>query len=133
MVMDGFFQINPSPTPKENPTVYESLFRMLDADEKMPRVHRWRMNMRTGQSEEYDLTDVISEFGMVNGRHSGRPHRYVYAATRVSGAFLFDGFVKHDLDTGKEEIIKLPEGVFGSEASMAPRVGGPDHHRLGHP
>lgn len=123
VVMDGFFQINPSPTPKENPTVYEAVFRMLDADEKLPRIHRWRMNMRTGQSEEFDLTDVISEFGMVNGRHSGRRHRYVYAATRVSGAFLFDGFVKHDLDTGTHEVLKLPAGVFGSEASMAPRAG----------
>ena len=67
---------------------------------RSPRLHRWRMNLRTGATEEYDLTDVISEFGMINGQYNGRRHRYGYAATRIDGIFLFDGFVKHDLQTG---------------------------------
>jgi carotenoid cleavage dioxygenase-like enzyme len=37
--------------------------------------------------------------------------------------FLFDGFVKHDLDSGAAETVKFANGVFGSECAMAPRVG----------
>jgi carotenoid cleavage dioxygenase len=121
--LDGFFQINPAPVPPANATRYESIFRFMGQEQKQPRLHRWRMNLRTGQSEEFDLTDVITEFGMINGLHAGRRHRYGYAATRVDGFFLFDGFVKHDLDSGAAEPVTFPAGVFGSECAMAPRVG----------
>ncbi len=121
--LDGFFQINPAPTPPPNATRYETIFRFMGQEQKEPRLHRWRMNLRTGATEEFDLTDVISEFGMINGRHTGRAHRYGYAATRVDGIFLFDGFVKHDLETGAAETVKFPTGVFGSECAMAPRIG----------
>ena len=121
--LDGFFQINPAPVPPPNATRYETIFRFMGQEQKEPRLHRWRMNLRTGATEEFDLTDVISEFGMINGRHIGRPHRYGYAATRVAGVFLFDGFVKHDLETGAAETVKFPTGVFGSEVAMAPRIG----------
>lgn len=123
VVLDGFFQVNPAPTPGPNANHYEAIFRFLSQDQKEPRLHRWRMNMRTGATEEYDLTDVVSEFGMINGLHTGRRHRYAYAALRAPGMFLFDGFVKHDTETGRTEQVHLPEGVYGSETAMAPRVG----------
>jgi carotenoid cleavage dioxygenase len=37
---------------------------------------------------------------------------------------LFDGLVKHDLQTGAEERYAFEDGVYGSETAMAPRVGG---------
>ncbi|MFJ2028674.1 carotenoid oxygenase family protein [Streptosporangium sp. NPDC087985] len=123
VVLDGFFQKNPSPVPPSGGTFYERIFRYLGQEQKEPRLHRWRMNLRTGESTEHDLTDVHTEFGMVNGLHTGRKHRYAYAATRVDGVFLFDGFVKHDTETGRVETVQLPPGVFGSETAMAPRVG----------
>lgn len=123
VVLDGFFQINPAPVAAPDASRYETIFRFLSQDQKQPRLHRWRMNLRTGQTQEYDLTDVISEFGMINGRHSGRRHRYAYAATRVSGMFLFDGFVKQDTESGSAETVRLPDGVFASETAMAPRIG----------
>jgi len=123
VVLDGFFQVNPAPTAPVNATRYEAVFRFLSQDQKEPRLHRWRMNMRTGATEEYDLTDVISEFGMINGMHTGRRHRFAYAALREPGMFLFNGFVKHDTETGNAESVHLPAGVFGSETAMAPRVG----------
>jgi carotenoid cleavage dioxygenase-like enzyme len=43
--------------------------------------------------------------------------------TGVPGAFLFDGLVKHDLATGREETIAFGPGVYGSETAMAPRTG----------
>jgi len=36
---------------------------------------------------------------------------------------LFDGLVKHDLQTGVEERFAFDDGVYGSETAMAPRVG----------
>ena len=123
VILDGFFQINPAPVPAPGATHYETIFRFLGQEQKEPRLHRWRMNLRTGATQEHDLTDVISEFGMINGRYCGRPHRFAYAATRVDGIFLFDGFVKQDTETGAAETVKFPDGVFGSETAMAPRVG----------
>ena len=40
------------------------------------------------------------------------------------GWFLFNGIVKHDLDTGTETRYRHPDGVYGSETAFAPRVGG---------
>ena len=60
---------------------------------------------------------------MINGRHGGRPYRYAYNMTGEPGWFLFDGIVKHDLDTGREERYAFGDGVFGSETPMAPRTG----------
>ena len=50
-------------------------------------------------------------------------YRYTYAATGKPGWFLFDGLVKHDLRTGGEQRYHFADGVFGSEAAMAPRLG----------
>jgi hypothetical protein len=88
------------------------------------RAHRWRFNLATGATREEDLSDRIMEFGMINGRHGGRPYRYAYNMTAPPGRFLFDGLVKHDLQTGREERFAFGDGVFASETPMAPRRGG---------
>jgi carotenoid cleavage dioxygenase len=87
------------------------------------RLHRWRLNLKTGACTEEPLSDTISEFGMINAAHSGEPYRYAYAATGKPGWFLFDGLVRHDVATGNEERISFGDGVYGSETAMAPRVG----------
>ena len=72
---------------------------------------------------EEQLTDSITEFGMINAGYAGRDYRYTYAATGKPGWFLFDGLVKHDLQTGTEERFAFDDGVYGSETAMAPRIG----------
>ena len=69
------------------------------------------------------MSDTNLEFPMINGRHAGRRHRYSYNGRGAKGIFAFDGLVKHDLDTGVEELIEFDEGVFVSETVMAPRSG----------
>lgn len=123
VVLDGFFQDNPVPAPRVGASAYDNIFRFLGLDGIQPHLHRWRLNLSTGLAKEERLTDSITEFGMVNGRHGGRRHRYAYAASGVPNMFLFDGLVKHDIDRGTEERYMLGEGVFGSETAMAPRVG----------
>jgi hypothetical protein len=71
-----------------------------------------------------DLSESCTEFGTINSGFGGRPHRYNYAATNEPGWFLFNGLVKHDTLTGREERYQFEPGVFCSEVGVAPRVGG---------
>jgi carotenoid cleavage dioxygenase len=126
IVLDGFFQGDPEPGEGPDngmPRKWQRLFRGLALDRMQTRLHRWRFNLVTGQTREEQLSDSITEFGMINSGHAGRPYRYAYAATGKPGWFLFDGLVKHDLQTGTEERFALGDGVYGSETAMAPRIG----------
>ena len=71
---------------------------------------------------EEQLSDSITEFGMINAGYAGAKYRYTYAATGKPSWFLFDGLVKHDLHTGSEQRFAFEDGVYGSETAMAPRV-----------
>ncbi|GLZ38698.1 carotenoid oxygenase family protein [Actinokineospora sp. NBRC 105648] len=125
IVVDGFFQSDPEGRGGTFPgdPAHAKLFRMLSLDGMRTRLHRWRLNLATGQATEERLTDSITEFGMVNSHYAGRPYRYAYASTGEPGWFLFDGLVRHDLHTGGEERYRYGPGVFGSETAVAPRVG----------
>lgn len=123
IVLDGFFQGDPEPVDNGLGDKWERAFRFLALDRMQARLHRWRLNLATGLAKEEQLSDSITEFGMVNGGVAGRPYRYAYAASGKPGWFLFDGLVKHDLYTGAEERYRYGEGVYGSETAMAPRAG----------
>ena len=124
VVMDGCIQYNPVPDlsalPREG---YDRMHAMLDMYRQQVRMHRWRFNMVTGETREYDLDDEVSEFPMVNGRHNGRKYRYSYNATMVPGIWLLDGLKRYDLDSGDIQGFQLPKGQYLSEAPFAPRVG----------
>jgi carotenoid cleavage dioxygenase-like enzyme len=122
IVLDGFFQQNPEP-PSGGGTLYQRMFRFIDNEVLGARLHRWRLNLSTGLAKEESLTDTVSEFGMINAQRAGQAHRYTYSATSVPGWFLFNGIVKHDAVTGREERYAFDDGVFASETSVAPRVG----------
>ena len=127
IVVDGFFQGCPEPDSKTDAGPNgpkEKTFRFLAADIMQTRLHRWRMNLVTGATSERDLSDSCTEFGTINSGFGGRPYRYTYAATNEPGWFLFNGLVKHDTLTGREERYQFEPGVFCSEVGVAPRVGG---------
>lgn len=126
IVLDGFFQGDPQPKIEPGATYYESMSRFLSLDGMQTRLHRWRLDLRTGQVKEEQLSDSITEFGMINGLHAGREYRYTYAASGVPGRFLFNGIVRHDVLTGAEVRYDLPDAVFASESAMVPRVGATD-------
>jgi carotenoid cleavage dioxygenase len=123
IVLDGYFQGDPSPSLEGTSSFYERISRFLDMNRMQTRAHRWRFDLKTGKTREEPLSDRIMEFGMINGRQRGRAHRYVYSSTGTPGFFLFDGLVKLDLQTGEEQRYSYGEGVFGSEAPFAPRTG----------
>jgi carotenoid cleavage dioxygenase len=128
IVLDGFFQGSPEPADDGidhgmSPR-WQRFFRYLSLDGMQTRLHRWRFNLVTGTTREEQLSDSLTEFGMINPEYAGRDYRYTYAATGKPGWFLFDGLVRHDLHTGSEERFAFEDGVYGSETAMAPRAGG---------
>jgi carotenoid cleavage dioxygenase-like enzyme len=124
IVLDGFFQGDPEPADNGMGTKWERAFRFLALDRMQARLHRWRLNLVTGTVVEEQLSDSITEFGMMNADYLTRPHRYTYAATGKPAWFLFDGLVKHDHVSGHEDRYAFGDGVYGSETAFAPRPGG---------
>ena len=122
IVLDGFFQGDPEPADNGMGNKWERAFRFLALDRMQARLHRWRFNLITGAVSEVQLSDSITEFGMINAGYAGANYRYTYAATGKPSWFLFDGLVKHDLVTGSEDRFAFDDGVYGSETAMAPRA-----------
>ena len=123
IVLDGYAQ-----DPRRGvrtPDLPDSLtpFTMLDINAIGAHAYRWRFNLKTGAVKEGPLEDGISEFGMINPSHAGKPYRYTWAAMAKPGWFLFDGLIRLDVETGERQEYRFPDGVYASESPMAPRVG----------
>ncbi|MBW4506023.1 MAG: carotenoid oxygenase family protein [Scytonematopsis contorta HA4267-MV1] len=90
----------------------------------IPRLHRWRFNMKTGKLRDQRLDDVASEFPRINDNFLGRKTRYGYTARLAkSKSPLFDAVIKYDFSTGKSETHEFGEGRYGGEAVFVPRSG----------
>ncbi len=123
VVLDGFFQSQPQPKTTPDATLFEQMFRFVDLAQLQAHPWRWRFNMVTGECREEQLDDRILEFGMINNSFAGLPYRYAYAVSAEPGWFLFNGISKLDMHTGRIEEYKFPDGVYASEAPLAPRPG----------
>jgi carotenoid cleavage dioxygenase len=123
--MDGYFQETPTPKPQgfEEHGEYAHMMAYLDGHSLGTKLHRWRFNLKDGTTKEERLDDRTVEFGMINQKFAGRKYRYVYSTMAKPGWFLFEGFVKHDLETGEGIELKLEPGRYASEAPFAPRIG----------
>jgi carotenoid cleavage dioxygenase len=123
IVLDGYHQADPLPKPDPTDGLYAGIKRMLCIYAMGARPHRWRFDLRTGAVREERLYEDISEFPSIHYARAGRRHRYVWSMTAKRGWFLFDGLVRYDLETGAEQRWKYPDGVYASEAPMAPLAG----------
>ncbi|ABC62598.1 carotenoid oxygenase family protein [Erythrobacter litoralis] len=126
VVLEGYHQSNPMPQPLEEFGQYAHMMAYVDEHSFECRLHRWRFNLATGETREERLNERIVEFGTINPRFAMRPSRYVWSTTTKPGWFLFNGYVRHDTQTGEEQVYELPEGVYASESPMVPRQGGTD-------
>lgn len=123
VILDGYYQGSPVPGRHEDaPPEYERMMAYLDMYLLKPHMHRWRFNMKTGQTREEVLDDAILEFGTINHRFGGKKHRYSYNAIPAQGKFLFTGIAKRDNETGSVSNLDLGPQRFGSEPGFAPRV-----------
>ena len=123
IVLDGFFQTHPSPRSSPDDPEFEQMFRFVDLARLESHPHRWRFNLRTGRTTEERLDDRVLEFGTINAGAAGLAYRYAYTVSAKPGWFLFNGLTKLDLQTGTVDEYRFPDGVFASEAPMAPRIG----------
>ncbi len=123
IILDGYFQ--EEPMPKSFPDAPAGLSRMmayLDQELFLPKLHRWRFNLKTGATTEERLDDRTIEFGTMNQQYAGLKYRYAYSTLPQPGWFLFRGLVKHDLESGNSQTYEFGEGRFGSEAPFIPRI-----------
>jgi len=122
VIVDGYFQEDPYPKALEGAGPYGQLMAFVDEHSFKPKLHRWRFNMKTGETKEERLDDRILEFGTFNMSKAGDKGRYLYSTTTKPGWFLFTGVVKHDLETGKSWSYPFGDNRYGSEAPFAPRM-----------
>ncbi len=123
VVMDGYYQESPVPGKHASaPPGMERMMAYLDQYLLKPRLHRWRFNLKTGETREHDLDDNVLEFGTINQRFGGRKNRYSYSAEPEKGWFLFTGVTKFDHETGQGQSVSFGPGRFGSEPGFAPRL-----------
>jgi len=122
VVIEGYHQGAPVPERTADDTPITLFMKSLDMNAMKTRLHRWKMNLATGETREERLDDAVSEFPTINDAFAGRRNRYVYAALGEPGMFLFRGFVKTDTQTGAKTTLELPPGVFASEAPFCPRT-----------
>jgi len=125
VVMDGCRSINPMPQAQDNEG---ELSHMLAYMRLEANNYRWRFNLRTGEVREGPIDDLNTEFNKTNPIFHGEKSRFAYhqriPLLHEGGHTLrFTGLVKYDNETGRRWEYDYGNGVFGSEAVFAPRVG----------
>ena len=63
VVVDGYFEDDPSPRVASDATIEAKMFRFLDLHSMKSRPYRWRLNLKTGAVNEGYLSDTITELG----------------------------------------------------------------------
>ena len=125
IVMDGCFQ--PDPTIRRNPEE-GALASMLGYLRIRAHLHRWRMNLRTGETREEPLDDLNVEFCLPDTGLYGQKTRYSYHQHLPEDMFTVDfrALVKYDHASGAAKRYDYPGGWRGSESPFARRHGPAD-------
>jgi carotenoid cleavage dioxygenase len=122
IVMDGCFQ--PDPTIQRN-AGEGVLASMLGYLRVRAHLHRWRMNLRTGETREEPLDDLNVEFCLPDTDLYGVKTRYSYHQYLPEDMYTveFRALVKYDHETGGSRRYDYEDGWFASEAPFARRTG----------
>ncbi|MEO1038584.1 MAG: carotenoid oxygenase family protein [Pseudomonadota bacterium] len=123
LIMEGCRVTDPCPESQPGSGVYARMkaFLLLKA-----RFHRWKFNLKTGETREEWLDDRNAEFPTINMDVHGQPSRYSYHVTIPThrDTMVFDGLIKYDTRTGASQQMRFAEGWCGSESPFAPRLNG---------
>lgn len=116
--------------------------RLGTEQERIERLHSWRLNLETGVVSESGVGEHGIDFTRIDDRKLGRRHRFVYAtrstppdgavhpnlrafAQKLGTSLLFDGINQYDRRQGSCVTHALGPGRYCSgEAVFAPRPGG---------
>ena len=123
VVLDGCRQ--PDPTIQRRPEE-GVLASMLGYFRVRANLHRWCMNVVTGETKEYPLDDLNVEFPLPDTDLYGVKTRYSYHQHIPVDVYTlsFHGLVKYDHEDGSTRRYDYPPGVYGSESPFAKRAGG---------
>jgi carotenoid cleavage dioxygenase len=118
IVMDGCFQ--PDPTVRRNPEE-GALASMLGYLRIRAHLHRWRMNLCTGETREEALDDLNVEFPLPDTELYGVRTRYSYHQYIPPGGHtvLFHALVKYDHESGRASRYDYDPGWYASESPFA--------------
>ena len=122
IVMDGCFQ--PDPTIKRNPEE-GALASMLGYLRIRAHLHRWRMNLVTGETREDQLDDLNVEFCLPDTNLYGVKTRYSYHQHLPEDMYTVDfrALVKYDHEDGSCLRYDYEPGWSAGESTFAPRPG----------
>ncbi len=122
IVMDGCFQPDPSIRRKADEGPLASMLGYLRV---RAHLHRWRMNLVTGETREEPLDDLNVEFPLPDTTRYGEKTRYSYHQYIPLDAETveFHALVKYDHETGRRSRYDYGPGWFASEAPFARRRG----------
>ncbi|MDX1650010.1 MAG: carotenoid oxygenase family protein, partial [Myxococcota bacterium] len=122
IVMDGCLQPDPSirRRPEEG-----ALASMLGYLRVRAHLHRWRMNLATGETREEPLDDLNVEFCLPDTERYGVRTRYSYHQHLPADMHTVDfrALVKYDHADGRRARWDYPQGWCGSESPFAARPG----------
>ncbi|MEE2664663.1 MAG: carotenoid oxygenase family protein [Myxococcota bacterium] len=123
IVMDGCFQ--PDPTIVRNPKEGD-LASMLGYLRIRAHLHRWRMNLVTGETREEQLDDLNVEFCLPDTRLYGVKTRYSYHQHLPEDMYTVDfrALVKYDHEDGGCVRYDYEPGWCAGESTFAPRPDG---------
>ncbi len=97
------------------------MFKIDDPTGDIPQLYEWRFNLQTGQSSEKILCQIPSEFPRINEQYLGRKMRYGYTSKIANSPLpLFDGIIKHDFNSGEQQIHQFEPGYYAGEAVFVP-------------
>jgi carotenoid cleavage dioxygenase len=119
VVMDGCIMPGfKKPPVSEGADVYDKMKANLDKHNNKTFMHRWRFNMKTGQTREERIDDEVTEFPVCNNDYVGQPYRYSYNVLYKKGDWLFSGLKRYDMATGATARYEYGAGRYGSEPQI---------------
>lgn len=122
VVMDGCISVDPAKPPVGKiDNVYDKILDHLDKHRTRTRLHRWRFNLKTGETREELLDEEVTEFPFYANSVCGYPYRYSYGTLFKPGDWLFTGIKKYDLLNGTTTRYEYGGQRYGSEPHIALR------------
>jgi carotenoid cleavage dioxygenase len=123
--MDGCLQ--PDPRIRRDPEE-GALASMLGYLRIRSHLHRWEMNLATGETRETPLDDLNVEFCLPDTARYGVETRWSYHQHIPAGGYTveFHALVKYDHRDGSCVRYDYPEGWYASESPFAPDPSGRD-------
>ncbi|MEL0193007.1 MAG: carotenoid oxygenase family protein [Halieaceae bacterium] len=123
IVMDSCLSFDPKgPGVGEDADHNERIMAHLDKHKTKTRLHRIRLNLRTGETSQQLISDEIVEFPVCANAYKGHPYRYAYASLFEPGKWLMNGIIKFDLELNKTYRYHYGEDRYGGEVHFAPRT-----------